>query len=88
MKKNENLIKVDKIDLGFGVDTTLKKLRTADLVSKAKGTEFKKECQQLVITIVSKLIEKSPLGFDFILSLPVLHPQFLSSRSRSTVLDK
>ena len=37
-KKKENLIKVDKIDLGFGVDTTLKKLHTADLVSKAKVT--------------------------------------------------
>ena len=58
-KKKENLIKVDKIDLGFGVDTTLKKLGTADLASKAKVTEFKKECQQLVIAMVSKLFEKA-----------------------------
>ena len=58
----KNLIKVDIIDLGSGVDATLKKLHTADLVSKAKVAEFKKECQQLVITMVSKLIEKSPLG--------------------------
>ena len=85
-KKKGNLIKVDKIDLGFGVDRTPKKLRTADLVSKAKVTECKKECQQLVIALVSKLIEKSPLGSDFLLSPSVLHPQFLSSRLRSTVL--
>ena len=70
------------------MDTTLKKLRTADLVSKAKVTEFKKECQQLVIAMVSKLIEKSPVGSNFLLSLSVLHPQFLSSRPRSTVLDR
>ena len=88
LKKKENLIEVDKIDLGFGVDTTFKKLCTADLVSKAKLTEFKKECQQLVIVMVSKLIEKSPLGSDFLLFLSVLHPQFWSSRPRSTVLDK
>ena len=82
------LTKVDKIDLGFGVGTTLKTLRTADLVSKVKVTEFKKEGQQLVIAMVSKFIEKIPLGSDFLLSLSVLHPQFLSSRPRSTVLDR
>ena len=64
-KKKGNLIKVDKIDLGFGVDRIPKKLRTADLVSKAKVTEFKKECQQLVISMVFKLIEKSPLRKNF-----------------------
>ena len=73
-KKKKKLIKVDKIDLGFRVDTTLKKLHTADLVSKAKVTEFKKEFQQLVIAMVSKLIEKTPLGSSFLLSLSVLHP--------------
>ena len=88
LKKKENLIKVDKIDLGFGVDTTFKKLCTADLVSKAKLTEFKKECQQLVIFVVSKLIEKSPLGSDFLLFLSVLHLQFWSSHPRLTVLDR
>ena len=87
-KKKENLIKVDKIDLGFGVDTTLKKLGAADLVSKAKVTEFKKECQQLVIAMVSKLFEKSPLGSDFLQSLSILHRQFFSSRPRSAVLDR
>ena len=45
-KKKENLIKVGKIDLGFGVETTLKKLCTVNLFSKAKVTEFKKGCQQ------------------------------------------
>ena len=70
------------------MDTILKKLCTADLVSKAKVTEFKKECQQLVIAIVSKLTEKRLLGSDFRLSLSVLHPQFLSSHPRSTVLDR
>ena len=38
--------------------------------------------------MVSKLIEKSPLGSDFLQSFSVLHPQFLSSRPRSTVLDR
>ena len=85
---SSTLIKVDKIGLGFGVDTTLKILRTADLVSKVKVTEFKKESQQLVIDMVSKFIEKSSLGSDFLLSLSVLNPQFLSSRPRSTVLDR
>ena len=74
LKKKKKKIKVDKIDLGFRVDTTLKKLHTADLVSKAKVTEFKKEFQQLVIAMVSKLIEKTPLGSSFLLSLSVLHP--------------
>ena len=32
---SSRLIKVDKIDLGFGMNTTLKKLRTADFVPKA-----------------------------------------------------
>ena len=38
--------------------------------------------------MVSKLIKKSPLGSDFRLSVSVLHPQFLSSHPRSTVLDR
>ena len=45
-RKKKNLIKVGKIDLGFGVETTLKKLCTVNLFSKAKVTEFKKGCQQ------------------------------------------
>ena len=57
LEKEENLIKVCKIDLGFGVDKTLKKLRLTDLVSKAKVTKFKKECQQLLIAMVSTLID-------------------------------
>ena len=68
------------------MDTTLKKLRTADLVSKAKLTKFKKKCQQLVVAMVSKLIEKIPLGTDFFLSLSVPHPPFLSSRPRSKIV--
>ena len=68
------------------MDTTLKKLRTADLVSKAKLTRFKKKCQQLVVAMVSKLIEKIPLGTDFLLSLSVPHPPFLSSRPRSKIV--
>ena len=70
------------------MDTTFKKLHTADLVSKVKLTEFKKECQQVVIFMVSKLIEKSPLSSDFLLSHSVLHPQFLSNHPRSTVLER
>ena len=73
-KKKKKIKQVEKIDLWFRVDTTLKKLHTADLVSKAKVTEFKKEFQQLVIAMVSKLIEKTPLGSSFLLSLSVLHP--------------
>ena len=38
--------------------------------------------------MVSKLVEKSPLGSDFLLSLSVLHPQFSSSRPRSTFPDR
>ena len=37
----KKFIKVYKIELGFGVETTLKKLCTADIVSKAKVTKFK-----------------------------------------------
>ena len=46
------------------------------------------ECQQLVIAMVSKLIEKNPLGSDFLISFSFLHPQFLSSHLTSTVLDR
>ena len=70
------------------MDTTFKMLHTADLVSKANLTEFKKECQQVVIVMVSKLIEKNPLGSDFLLSHSFLHPQFLSNHPRSTVLER
>ena len=38
--------------------------------------------------MVSKLVEKSPLGSDFLLSFSVLHPQFSSSRPRSTFPDR
>ena len=37
----KKFIKVYKIELRFGVETTLKKLCTADIVSKAKVTKFK-----------------------------------------------
>ena len=47
--KKENLLKLNKIDLGFGVDSTLKKLRLTDKVSKSAIFNFKEKCQELVI---------------------------------------
>ena len=34
------------------------------------------KCQELVIAMVSKLIEKTPWGSDFLISLSVLHLSF------------
>ena len=58
---SSRLIKIDKIDLGFGIDTTLKKLCKVDLVSKTMVTQFKKEGQPLVTAIspVEKPLNKA-----------------------------
>ena len=65
LEKKENLIKVDKIDLGFGVETNIKKLLSSDTVSKKQVIDFKKECQKLVVAMVTKIIDKSPLLIFF-----------------------
>lgn len=86
--KKENLLKLNKIDLGFGVDSTLKKLRLTDKVSKSAIFNFKEKCQELVIVMLKKLNDKTPLTSEFLRACSVFLPQFLGGRPRESVLAK
>lgn len=84
----ENLLKIEKIETGFSVDSTIKKLRSTDQVTNSQIKKFKEECQEFIIRMINKLIEKSPLGSEFLRSCSFLHPQFLGGRPRATVLER
>ena len=56
-------------------ETRLSSLYKKDLVTGTEVDAFKKECGYLLVNLVEKILEWSPLGSVFARSASVLHPK-------------
>lgn len=72
-----------KINIGFGATTSL---ATAD-VGIAKEAEFRQQCLDCYKSIRSKLKERSPIKYDFVLSLRSFNPQYIIRHPNSTITN-
>lgn len=73
MDKEENLKHFDKIDVGFGAKSCLKKVKEIDLQL------FKSDCKKFLLAIYKKLAEKSPLKRRFVLGASCINPSIMTN---------
>lgn len=73
--KKENQKTAHRINLGFLADDEVKKLVSAKKVSERAVLEFRSECKLLLVTLVGKLMIKSPLSKSLVRSLACLAPE-------------
>ena len=62
----ESLLNLKDINLGFAVSNIIVKLRRNDTLTLAEVKEFKIGTQKFIIGMIRKLLERSPLGSNFL----------------------
>ena len=75
LKKKENLLKKKKLEIGFSAETRLSSFYKKDLVTGAEVDAFKKVCGYLLVKLVEKILERSPLGSVIVRNASVLDPR-------------
>ena len=58
---NKIYLKQKYMHLGFAADETLTQIIHQDKAKTSDIAKFKREARQMIVTMVSKIIEKSPL---------------------------
>ena len=53
-----------EIDIGFAAKTTLEKALRDKKISQLQVLEFRKECESMLVTTVTKIQERSPLKYN------------------------
>ena len=65
------------MQMGFGVEENLRKLKSKDAVTHQQISAFKKEAQVFVTTMLNKLFERCPLVSNVIRSTAIFDPTVL-----------
>lgn len=69
----QNLLDLNKIDLGFQTFKFLQEVKS----SEADALKFRKECQTLLINLIAKLLQRSPMNYKVIRGLSSLDPSVI-----------
>ena len=64
LTKDESLLSVNKIKMGFSVEDTINKLQQKDLVTITEINAFKEGAQRYIISMLTKLLEKKCTRFN------------------------
>lgn len=68
------------VDIGFSADMMLKKLVKEKKCSERHDMEFRQSAKAFVVTIVSRLLIKSPLNYTLVRNMSFLDPRLMASR--------
>ena len=77
----KNHVKNKNINIGFAVKGHLSKAGVGDV----RITEFRHQCLTCYEAIVSKLKERSPIKYDFVLHLRSLSPQYITKHPNGSI---
>ena len=67
----DNLLPLESVDVGFAAKSKLKKLGTLE---KPQERKFRSDVQEFLIRFVEKVVERSPLQYNFVRSDSSLSP--------------
>ncbi|KAJ8670688.1 hypothetical protein QAD02_001947 [Eretmocerus hayati] len=80
LSKNDNLIPSGSIELRFSADAAIKKnrksLKDPDILT------FRNQCRKFLVTLITKLLFKSPIKYPFVCAVSCLSP-FVMRRENS-----
>ena len=69
--KEDNLLPLESVDVGFAAKSKLKKLGTLE---KPQERKFRRDVREFVIRFAEKVVERSPLQYNFVRSASSLSP--------------
>ena len=75
--KKYNLLKGKRIKLGFAAEIRLTALRKKDRITNTDIERLRKDCTNLYVRLVKKLMERTPLGSIIVRSSQILNPNTL-----------
>ena len=88
LKKEENLLPLKEIELGFGVKDILKTMRRNDTATVNEINTFKKEAQCFILGVLDKIFERSPIKQEFLRSCLVFDPAFILSNNKQGLIKR
>ena len=88
LSDKKNLLSLEKMNLGFAVEHTIKSLKRLDAVSNLQVNEFKKSAQIFIISMLTKLFERSPMTSILLKSASIFDPMILHDLSKEKILSK
>ena len=74
LKCKDMLKSYTEIDIGFVAENFLKEAKSKKVVSDKGILEFKLQCKEVIVVLLSKLLAKTPLNYDLVLCLSCLDP--------------
>lgn len=87
LDKKDSMVKAKNINIGFGAKAEITKLKARDIISSAMVAKFLTESSTFVITILKKLLDKSPAGSNVVRNASIFDPSVILSE-KSNVLQK
>ena len=81
LESESNQINLKNIGLGFAAESELKKLKTADLVTASEESSFLEQAKTFLISLVRKLLTKTPLTSVVVRSASIFDPSIIISTS-------
>ena len=81
LTKEDNLLPIESINVGFGAKAKLRKLKTTE---KTLEWHFRKGAQALLVRVIEKLRERCLLKFKMIRSISCLSPSLLKPELMKT----
>lgn len=73
------------VDFGLVAQSELKAVETSKKVSEFQIMDFRKQCLDFFYHLVSKINDKSPLGYSLVCSLSCLNPVLISVDGEKTL---
>ena len=77
-RKEENLLPIESINVGFGAKRILKTLKTAE---KSQERQFRQEARSFLARLLEKILERSPLKYKLTYPISSLSPVEISNKS-------
>ena len=89
LSKDDNLISTLKLELGFAIDGDISNFKKNHPTNAdEKISEFKSEVKCFIVAMVSKLLERSPLGSALLNSASVLDCDVLQGSSHDKLITR
>ena len=78
LNDKQNLLDTHQMDIGATTQTSLKDLQ----ITSGKKQAFRADCRVVVINIILKLVEKTPMQYSFVRSSTCLAPKNIANNKK------
>lgn len=88
LSNNNNYLKRKDIHLGFETAQILQKLVVKSVITVSSASAFRQECRQMVIDLLKRLLQKSPLASPVVTKSTAINPLSIFSEQNDSLRSK